>query len=161
MPDFETLAARNGVERRATCHEVGADRFREARETIQGGLTWAVGGIVTDDAGRVLLVREDGRWLAPGGEVEDGETHEDALVRELREETGIEVTVGSPVAATEVVFASADECVSFWFAHYTATPETTALADDPGLSDEEIEAVAWRETVPQNTLDRDVIVANR
>jgi mutator protein MutT len=54
-----------------------------------------VGGVVVAD-GRVLLVRRAkapllGRWSIPGGTVELGETLEDALVREMTEETGLEV----------------------------------------------------------------------
>lgn len=46
--------------------------------------------------GRVLLIKRGkeplkGRWLVPGGTVELGETLEDAIVREVREETGLEV----------------------------------------------------------------------
>jgi 8-oxo-dGTP diphosphatase len=46
--------------------------------------------------GRVLLIRRGkeplyGRWLVPGGTVELGESLEQALVREMREETGLEV----------------------------------------------------------------------
>lgn len=53
-----------------------------------------VGAIAIDD-GRLLLVRrhnEPGRgsWSVPGGRVEPGETIQEAVVRELEEETGIE-----------------------------------------------------------------------
>jgi mutator protein MutT len=54
-----------------------------------------VGGVVIRD-GRVLLIRRGkeplrGRWLVPGGTVELGETLAQAIVREVREETGLEV----------------------------------------------------------------------
>jgi 8-oxo-dGTP pyrophosphatase MutT (NUDIX family) len=57
--------------------------------------------LVFDDAGRVLLSREPGprgrlgRWLLPGGGVEHGEHPEQAVVREVREETGLGVRVGA------------------------------------------------------------------
>ncbi len=54
-----------------------------------------VGGVVLSDQ-RVLLIRRGkqplvGRWSIPGGTVEWGETLEQALVREMAEETGLEV----------------------------------------------------------------------
>ncbi|MCK7627587.1 (deoxy)nucleoside triphosphate pyrophosphohydrolase [Streptomyces sp. RS10V-4] len=54
-----------------------------------------VGGAVCE-RGRLLAARRSappalaGRWELPGGKVEDGETPEQALVRELREELGVE-----------------------------------------------------------------------
>jgi 8-oxo-dGTP diphosphatase len=58
-----------------------------------------VGAAIVHD-GRVLAacrrapVELAGRWEFPGGKVEDGESEADALVRECREEMGIEVAVG-------------------------------------------------------------------
>ena len=59
-----------------------------------------VAGVITDARGRVLLNRRAGErdmvglWEFPGGIREPGETSEQALVRELREELGIEAEVG-------------------------------------------------------------------
>jgi len=59
-----------------------------------------VGGIVFDPAGRLLVIKrghEPGRglWSLPGGRVEAGETDSEAVVRELREETGLDVLPGA------------------------------------------------------------------
>lgn len=55
-----------------------------------------VGAALYDDGGRLLAARRSappelaGRWELPGGKVEPGERPQEALVRELREELGIE-----------------------------------------------------------------------
>jgi len=58
-----------------------------------------VGAIIRDGAGRLLLIQrghEPGRglWSLPGGRVEPGESDEQAVVREVREETGLTVRPG-------------------------------------------------------------------
>ena len=59
-----------------------------------------VAGVITDARGRILLNRRTenrdmaGLWEFPGGKREPGETSEEALVRELREELGIEAEIG-------------------------------------------------------------------
>jgi ADP-ribose pyrophosphatase len=57
----------------------------------------AVGALVIDQAGRLLLVRRSrdpgkGKWGLPGGFVDRNETIEDALIREVFEETKLRLT---------------------------------------------------------------------
>lgn len=56
----------------------------------------AVAGVVVNGEGKVLLVKSSyrGTWEYPGGQVEVGENLMEALRREIREESGIEVEVG-------------------------------------------------------------------
>ena len=57
-----------------------------------------VGAVIVAN-GKVLIVKRKydplaGQWSLPGGGVELGETLEDSVVREMREETGLEIEVG-------------------------------------------------------------------
>jgi 8-oxo-dGTP diphosphatase len=63
-----------------------------------------VGAVIKDGTGRLLLIRRGhepgkGLWSGPGGRIEDGESDADALVREVREETGLAVVPGRLIGA--------------------------------------------------------------
>jgi ADP-ribose pyrophosphatase YjhB (NUDIX family) len=67
-----------------------------------------VGGVVVD-AGRTLLIRRgsaplQGEWSIPGGLLEVGETLEHGVVRELAEETGLDVRVIELIEVFERIF---------------------------------------------------------
>ena len=54
----------------------------------------SVAGLVTNEEGKILLVKSPWRgWEYPGGLIEPGETFQQALHREIREEAGVEVEI--------------------------------------------------------------------
>jgi ADP-ribose pyrophosphatase YjhB (NUDIX family) len=59
------------------------------------GVRPGVSAVIFDGRGRLLLQQrsDGGQWGLPGGSVEIGESVHDAVIREVREETGLEVTV--------------------------------------------------------------------
>ena len=66
-----------------------------------------VGAVIHDAAGRLLLIRRGhdphrGLWSLPGGRIDAGESPEQAVVREVREETGLEVLAGRPVGRVQI-----------------------------------------------------------
>ena len=66
---------------------------------VSGSVIGCVGAVIKDDRGRLLLIKRGhapgaGLWSLPGGRIEPGETDAEALVREMREETGLAVEPG-------------------------------------------------------------------
>ena len=59
------------------------DRFRSAYKFVL-----AAGGAVTDERGRLLVIRRLDKWDLPKGKVDEGEGIEAAAIREVREECG-------------------------------------------------------------------------
>jgi 8-oxo-dGTP diphosphatase len=56
----------------------------------------SVGGLIENDEGKILmLLSPDRGWEIPGGQVDDGESLTDALKREVKEETWIDIEVGN------------------------------------------------------------------
>ena len=66
-----------------------------------------VGAVVHDAAGRLLLIQRGhdphrGAWSLPGGRIERGESPEEAVVREVHEETGLAVQPVRPVGQVAI-----------------------------------------------------------
>ncbi len=106
-------------------------------------MTVLVAAAVLIEDGRVLLSQRrtgthlEGKWEFPGGKVEAEEDPRAALQRELREELGIETTVGEIVDVTFHRYAEKTVLLLFFEATRTATsPAPTAI---------EVAAVQWAE----------------
>jgi ADP-ribose pyrophosphatase YjhB (NUDIX family) len=71
------------------------DYFNDPDAPPANSIVPSVTAIVLDDAGRLLLVHktDNNLWALPGGGVDPGESVTDAVVREVREETGLDVEV--------------------------------------------------------------------
>ena len=125
----------------------------------------SVGAVVIDGNCLVLIKRGHeplkGMWSLPGGVVEIGETLHDALVRELREETCLEVEVGPVVEVLDRISRGADGGVEY---HYvivdylcTVTGGSLACASDA----DDARWVARGDVAMLGVTDRTVAVIER
>jgi acetyl-CoA carboxylase carboxyl transferase subunit beta len=67
----------------------------------------SVGAVIVDE-GRILVVLRGGgahagEWAVPGGRQQYGETMDEAVRREVREETGLEIEVGDPLWIGDII----------------------------------------------------------
>jgi 8-oxo-dGTP diphosphatase len=90
-------------------------------------------GVAVIDAGRVLLVRKGrgpwvDQWAVPGGRVEYGETMATAAVREVREETGLDVRLGPVIWTGEVIGPGRPPEWHFTLVDYIGFPVGGSLA---------------------------------
>ncbi|MHB8467762.1 MAG: NUDIX hydrolase N-terminal domain-containing protein [Acidimicrobiales bacterium] len=85
--------------------EVVADWFGSVGHGVSGYVTpkVAVGAVVGDDQGRILLVQraDSGIWLYPTGWADVGYSASEVVVKEVAEETGIDVEVLGPLAVLD------------------------------------------------------------
>jgi 8-oxo-dGTP pyrophosphatase MutT (NUDIX family) len=106
----------------------------------------SVYGVIRDGE-RVLLLRTRNthKYALPGGGVELGETLEDALRREVREETGIEISEARFHAFREQFFYydPLDEAFQCFLFFYRCKPATLEVCDDSQVDDGEVEKPRW------------------
>ena len=107
---------------------------------MTGGRPEICVGAVAVDGDRILLVRRGtepgmGRWSLPGGRVEAGEAVAAAVVRELREETGLNGVCGPVVGWVEQM--SVDH-------HFVILDFRVAILDDsPPIAGSDADEAAW------------------
>ena len=115
-------------------------RLRKVEETSAGGLVVDR----ADGAPRVALIgRVDRRgrllWSLPKGHLEDGETAEDAAIREVEEETGIRGRVVASLGTIDYWFVAEDRRIHKTVHHYLLEASGGELSD----ADVEVDEVAW------------------
>lgn len=106
----------------------------------------AVRGLVLDNNDCVLLVKlvfpQGSWWVLPGGGIDDGEEHLDALHRELREETGLDApTIGACVWHRVHQFNMVDTTGVQWDGQSESVylVRTERFTPTPALSSQELE----------------------
>lgn len=135
-------------------------RFEETAASEAATAGWVVLGLVLDDADRVLLIDQawaDG-WTVPGGTHEPGESLAETVTREVREETGVEITPIRPHAVEELSVEHEDsgETTGWNAVFFEAVADATEIDDDPGLEDEAIDDARWFEGLPDSVFNREL-----
>tara|TARA_B100000963_G_C22636015_1_gene677664 strand:- start:3130 stop:3528 length:399 start_codon:yes stop_codon:yes gene_type:complete len=88
--------------------------------------------------GHVVFVRHPERgWEIPGGHLKVGESPEAALIREVKEETGLDV---------EIVAWNKEYYPNGWVAHAVTTSKPKS--ESWNIADEKVDEVAWWNSVP-------------
>lgn len=97
-------------------------RRRNTQSSIsKQDINFSTKAIVHDEEDNILILKDNGTdwWDLPGGHLDEGETAYDSLVREIMEETGLEVTEANEAGVYQLHLGDSDRAVSFFTVHVT------------------------------------------
>jgi 8-oxo-dGTP diphosphatase len=117
----------------------------------------AAGGVVVRD-GLVALVHRPryDDWTLPKGKLDDGESFEEAALREVEEETGLRARLGRELPAVNYEVRGRPKVVRYWLMEVES--------DEGFVANDEVDEVRWLERAEALRLltydrDRDVLAA--
>lgn len=108
-----------------------------------------VGAVITRDGLVMCAQRGDdgnlpGLWEFPGGKIEQGESKQAALMREITEELGCTVEVGREVTTTTHEYEFGEVTLTTFYCRLVAgTPKLTEHASIKWLRPDELETIPW------------------
>jgi len=114
------------------------------------------GAVVEDETGRILLVKHrperggywQGKWICPGGRLEPGETIEEAIKREVKEETQLDIRLVTPLHPFDRIVRAEDGEVTLHVIYIDYLARVAAGTVEPGS---DVGEARWvdREQIPE------------
>lgn len=97
----------------------------------------AAGGVVEKD-GKLLLIFRQKKWDLPKGKIDKGENRKSCAVREIEEETGVQVSITGKICHTWHTYMSNKRYVlkkTYWYAMRSMNDENMAPQADEGIDE--------------------------